>query len=138
MSAVSGAFSAIGGALGLSPRIGRQRLPRRRKELGRLSLAELTEQREAARGQLGAAESQLGAQEAKTRDREATLDPESATARILGRAGERRRGALAGRKAGATTRLQSVSAARQSLIRRGTAARSGRATAISTLLSRGI
>ncbi len=138
MSVVSSAFKAIGGILGLtSP--GATKLPKRKKELGRMSLTELTKQQEKAQKRFGAIEARIGALGPKIGDVLDPTDPMSGARAISGeRLRMKRLGRLKSKLSGASGRLTSVTAARQSLIRRGTAARAGRATAISTLLGRGI
>ncbi len=129
MSVVSSGFSALGRAFGFSPSGGKQKLPAKKKELGRMSLAELSEQ-------LGIATKQKERFDIENPDFDPNAEVERGTgfARFGGLLGRRKKGQF-GR---ITKRLGDVATARQSLIRRGTAQRAGRATAISTLLGRGI
>jgi len=110
---MSSVVSAVGGALGFKGP-GRTKLPKKQPELGRLSLTELGERRKLLEKRLG----KLGG-----------------FGREGGKFGIGRRAAAERKRL--TGGLTGIATARQSLIRKGTAARTGRATTISTLLGRG-
>lgn len=108
-------MSAIGNFLGLNPSVPGVERPNAPRSLGRLSLAQLTKIRNKKRRQV----SKLSGPDIRN----------------LGGAfsGQRKKELRA-----TTKRLKGAEVARESLIRRQTTARTGRATAISTLLTRGI
>lgn len=140
MSAV-GSFIAGGSGAGVlvrelgrfinpsAPGVGRPKAP---KSLGRLSLAQLTRIRDRTAKKKRRGEKVLG-------ELQQQEEPTGTGFAAVGRRALQGRIRQQGRDIKRTgRRLSKVGEARQNLIRRQTAARTGRATAISTLLTRGI
>ena len=118
-SIISTVGSTVGSALGLGPGIGSPRLPKRPKELGRLSLSQLTKR-----------ESNLGGRESKLTE---SIGGRERTAGVGGLFVNR-----SIMKLGKTQKLlRKTTQARRKLISEGTAQRAGRATSVANLLTRG-
>ena len=129
MSSVVSTIKGLGGLFG--SRGGGVKRPKKQRELGRMSLAELTELRESLTGQITPLSKEV---EGERKSLDAT--PEAGFAgvsqRRLSRRGQRRQKQLTGLQG----RLGEVSSQISKLTKQRVGSRTARATAVSTLLGR--